>query len=59
MYNSYTALPRLLSPCLAVARYVFQQPVAAVAARLLLSPKEALDPAQEAQARLQIPLFYD
>ena len=27
MYSSYTALFRLISPCLAIARYIFQQPV--------------------------------
>ena len=26
MYSSYTPLPRLISPCLAVARYIFQRP---------------------------------
>ena len=32
MYSSYTALFRLISPCLAVARYIFQRPVSGVPA---------------------------
>jgi MSHA biogenesis protein MshK len=50
MYNLYTALFRLISPCLAVARYIFQQPIKPVGLLILLGlcsvAHAALDPTQ-------------
>ena len=52
MYGLYTALFRRISPCLTVARYIFQQPVRPVYLVLLIGfcgvANAALDPTQPA-----------